>query len=67
MDATCPKACAQELAARFSNAGEQLQQLQAGVVSDLKANVDVINQLAKQIVSFEKVKLTNNEMDKVST
>src|SRR5574343_363355 len=26
---------AQELAARFSNAGEQLQQLQAGVVSDL--------------------------------
>ena len=25
------------------------------------------DQLAKQIVSFEKVKLTNNEMDKVST
>ncbi|WP_269633809.1 flagellar hook-associated protein FlgK [Pelomonas sp. BJYL3] len=42
---------AQELAARFSNAGEQLQQLQAGVVSDLRANVDVINQLSKQIAA----------------
>ena len=42
---------AQELAARFAAAGQQLQQLQAGVVSDMKATVDVVNQLAKQIAS----------------
>ncbi|MCH8855364.1 MAG: flagellar hook-associated protein FlgK [Proteobacteria bacterium] len=42
---------ANELAVRFANAGQQLSELQAGVVSDLKANVDVINQLAKQIAS----------------
>lgn len=40
---------AQELAARFSSAGQRLADLQTGVVSDLKANVDVVNQLAKQI------------------
>ncbi|MBA4344114.1 MAG: flagellar hook-associated protein FlgK [Methylibium sp.] len=42
---------AQELAARFSNAGQQLAELQSGVVSDLRANVDVLNQLAKQIAT----------------
>ncbi|HLO92804.1 MAG TPA: flagellar hook-associated protein FlgK, partial [Burkholderiaceae bacterium] len=42
---------AQELAARFSAAGDQLQQMQAGVVSDLGATVDVINQLSKQIAA----------------
>ena len=40
---------AQELAARFSSSGQRLADLQTGVVSDLKANVDVVNQLAKQI------------------
>lgn len=40
---------ATELAARFANAGQQLVDLQAGVVSDLKANVSVVNQLSKQI------------------
>lgn len=40
---------AQELAARFSTAGQRLADLQTGVVSDLKANVDVVNQLAQQI------------------
>ncbi|MDT8999315.1 flagellar hook-associated protein FlgK [Paucibacter sp. APW11] len=42
---------AQDLAARFAHAGSQLVDLQAGVVSDLKANVSVVNQLAKQIAS----------------
>ena len=42
---------AQELAARFSASGQQLADLQTGVVSDLKANVDVVNQLAQQIAS----------------
>jgi flagellar hook-associated protein 1 len=40
---------ASELATRFSNAGQQLTDLQAGVVSDLKASVTVVNQLAQQI------------------
>ncbi|QPF73146.1 flagellar hook-associated protein FlgK [Roseateles sp. DAIF2] len=42
---------AQELAARFSDAGAQLADLQAGVVSDLKADLGVVNQLAKQIAA----------------
>jgi flagellar hook-associated protein 1 len=42
---------AQELASRFSNAGQQLANLQSGVVSDLRANVGVVNQLAQQIAS----------------
>lgn len=42
---------ATELAARFSSAGQQLVNLQAGVVSDLKANVSVVNQLTKQIAA----------------
>ncbi|MDN3919807.1 flagellar hook-associated protein FlgK [Roseateles violae] len=42
---------AEELAARFSSAGQQLTSLQAGVVSDLKANVGVVNQLSKQIAA----------------
>lgn len=43
---------ANELAVRFSNAGQQLTDLQAGVVSDLKANVTVVNQLAQQIANI---------------
>lgn len=42
---------ASELAARFSNAGQQLADLQAGVVSDLRASVSVVNELAKQIAN----------------
>lgn len=42
---------ASELATRFSNAGQQLTDLQAGVVSDLKASVTVVNELAKQIAN----------------
>lgn len=42
---------AQEVAARFSSAGVQLADLQAGVVSDLRANIDVVNQLSKQIAA----------------
>ncbi len=40
---------AKEMSSRFSSAGAQLQDLQQGVVSELKANVVVVNQLAKQI------------------
>ena len=40
---------AQDLANRFSSAGQQLADLQAGVVSDLKADVSQVNQLSKQI------------------
>ncbi|MEO6276703.1 flagellar hook-associated protein FlgK [Roseateles sp.] len=42
---------ASELAVRFSNGGQQLTDLQSGVVSDLKASVTVVNQLAKQIAN----------------
>lgn len=42
---------ANELAVRFSNAGQQLTDLQAGVVSDLRASVTVVNQLAQQIAT----------------
>jgi flagellar hook-associated protein 1 FlgK len=42
---------ASELAVRFSNAGAQLSDLQGGVVSDLKASVTVVNQLAQQIAN----------------
>nr|WP_295075880.1 flagellar hook-associated protein FlgK [uncultured Roseateles sp.] len=42
---------ATELASRFSAAGQQLVDLQAGVVSDLKANVAVVNQITKQIAA----------------
>lgn len=42
---------ATELASRFSSAGQQLVNMQAGVVSDLKANVDVVNQLTQQIAA----------------
>jgi flagellar hook-associated protein 1 FlgK len=40
---------ANELAVRFSTAGQQLDDMQAGVVSDLKSDVTVVNQLAQQI------------------
>ncbi|MDC8784287.1 flagellar hook-associated protein FlgK [Roseateles koreensis] len=42
---------ASEVAARFSNAGQQLVDMQAGVVSDLKANVSVVNELSAQIAA----------------
>lgn len=42
---------AQELSARFQSAGQQLADLQAGVVSDLQADVKVVNELAKQIAA----------------
>jgi len=42
---------ANEMAVRFSNAGQQVTDLQAGLVSDLKANVVVVNELAKQIAN----------------
>lgn len=42
---------AQEMAARFQSAGQQLADLQAGVVSDLNADVKVVNELAKQIAA----------------
>jgi flagellar hook-associated protein 1 FlgK len=40
---------AKEMASRFASAGAQLQDLQQGVVSELKANVVVVNQIAQQI------------------
>jgi flagellar hook-associated protein 1 len=43
---------ANELAVRFSNAGQQVTDLQAGVVSDLKAHVTIVNQLAQQIANI---------------
>ncbi|MDM4764533.1 flagellar hook-associated protein FlgK [Pelomonas sp. SE-A7] len=42
---------AQELAARYASAGQQLADLQAGLVSDLRANINVVNQLATQIAA----------------
>ena len=42
---------ASELASRFSDAGQQLVAMQSGVVSDLKANVSIVNQLARQIAT----------------
>lgn len=42
---------AQELAARFQNAGQQLADLQSGVVSDMNADVKVVNELARQIAA----------------
>lgn len=42
---------AKDVATRFSSAGVQLADLQAGVVSDLVANVQVVNQLSKQIAN----------------
>jgi flagellar hook-associated protein 1 FlgK len=43
---------ASELAQRFANAGQQISDLQSGVVSDLKANAGVVNQLAKRIAGI---------------
>lgn len=42
---------AQELAARYSSTGQQLADLQSGIVSDLRANISVVNQLAQQIAN----------------
>jgi len=42
---------AQETAVRFNSAATQLEDLQAGVVSDLKASVSIANQLAQQIAN----------------
>ena len=43
---------ANEMAVRFANAGAQLADLQAGVISDLKANVGQVNQLAQQVAKL---------------
>lgn len=43
---------ANELAVRFANAGQQITDLQAGIVSDLKAGVTVVNELAQQIAGI---------------
>jgi flagellar hook-associated protein 1 len=43
---------ANEMAVRFSNAGQQITDLQGGIVSDLKAHATIVNQLAKQIASI---------------
>ena len=43
---------ANEMAVRFSNAGQQINDLQAGVVSDLKANVSVVKVNPKAEVIF---------------
>lgn len=43
---------ANEMAVRFANAGQQVADMQAGVVSDLKADVNVVNQLAQQIANL---------------
>jgi len=42
---------ATELASRFSDAGAQIDAMEAGVVSDLKADVSTVNQLATQIAN----------------
>ena len=42
---------AQQLAARFQSAGQQLADLQSGVVSDMNADVKQVNELAKQIAA----------------
>lgn len=41
-----------EMAARFRTADEQLNSLQAGVTTDLKASVDKVNSLTRQIASL---------------
>jgi flagellar hook-associated protein 1 len=42
---------AQALASRFQSAGQQLADLQSGVVSDMNADVKQVNELAKQIAA----------------
>ena len=51
---------ASELAARFANAGVQLDTLQAGVNADLKTSVDSVNQIAANIAGI------NQEIAKVN-
>lgn len=43
---------AEDLAARFNSANAALDDLQSGVVTDLRTNVGVVNDLAKQIASI---------------
>lgn len=43
---------AQELATRFQNASGQIDQLQAGVASDVRNTVDTVNALASQVASL---------------
>lgn len=51
---------ASELAARFKDAAAQLDELQSGVVSDLRHNVSEVNDLASQIASInQKIAATN--------
>lgn len=42
---------AREMVSRFSSAGQQLADLQSGVASDLRANVQVVNTLARQLAN----------------
>jgi flagellar hook-associated protein 1 FlgK len=43
---------AQELAARFKSAGDQLSDMQTGIVQDAKAQVASVNSLAKQVANL---------------
>ena len=43
---------AQELASRFSAAGDQINALQAGVTQDVKVSVDRVNSLAQQVAKL---------------
>jgi flagellar hook-associated protein 1 FlgK len=43
---------ADDVAARFRAAGEQMDQLQAGVTADIKASIDSINTLAKRVADI---------------
>ncbi len=45
---------AQEVASRFSSAGAQLVELQAGVVSEMRATVTQVNELARQLAAVNK-------------
>ncbi|HEY0820912.1 MAG TPA: flagellar hook-associated protein FlgK, partial [Rhizobacter sp.] len=45
---------ARELAARFQSAGEQLNTLQGGVSQDLRANIDSVNSLARQVADLNR-------------
>jgi len=43
---------AADLASRFRSAGEQIDAIQAGVTSDLKASIDTVNSLAQRVAAL---------------
>jgi flagellar hook-associated protein 1 FlgK len=45
---------ANELAARFKAAGEQLNTLQSGVAQDLRSDIDTVNSLARQVADLNR-------------